>query len=492
MYKPIIKLLESYGHQAYVSGETARDLYRGVKPIENHVSVNAEFITLRDNLKDKIISIDTYSSTITIKYKEEYFTIHPLRTIYLNNTYCNYKFTSSFEENANHIGFTINALYYNPLNDSWLNLHNAKQDIDNKIIRFVGEAEDRILESKIRLLQAPVLASILGEDWVISAESHEAIKKYNLKIVMAHTSQIHKEMRKMFKHSQTPSKFFSILRSTKLIDNILPELTVGASILQSNKQKNLTLYQHIMYAMDSVKLDQPNYYIIRLAALLHDIAKPHCYIETESGVHFYSHENVGAILAERILYRWGFNKTTSNKVSLLVKNHLFNAGPRVTEASIKKLIARIGPENIHDLLDLRIADRWGTGRKDIKMTHVERMRTKVNKYLAKTSPNKFKLSLSEKDISKAIRFATDDKKATVRNVKQYLEHKVLYGRLSNKPSNLKRAIREVNKLPCPLDKPHLFKTWASILQGTEDSFDNGTLKCGVYCDFICDKKRGKK
>ena len=73
-----------------------------------------------------------------------------------------------------------------------------------------------------------------------------------------------------------------------------------------------------------------------------------------------------------------------------------------------------------------------------------------------------------------------------------MESKIIYGRVANKVANLKRAIREVNKIQCPLDKAHLFKTWSEILKGDEDTFEDGRLKCGVYCGFVCDKKKPTK
>ncbi|MBC8436925.1 HD domain-containing protein, partial [bacterium] len=369
--------------------------------------------------------------------------------------------------------------------------NNAKKDIDNKIIRFVGNAEDRILESKIRLLEGPVLIGTLGEGWSLDKETHDAIKKYHLKIVMAHSTHINREMNNLFKYVDTPSKVFNVLKSTKLIDEILPEFMLCNNIEQTNKKKGLTLQQHIMYALDSVTLKQTNHIELRLAALLHDIAKPHCYIETKTGMHFYNHENIGAILAERILYRWGYKKEIAKKVALLVKHHLFNASFRVSDSQISKLIAKVGPENIHDLLDLRIADRRGTGRKDISMKAVEQMRVRVNNALSTISPKTFKLALSNSELEKAIRFSTDNAKSAASDIKEYLKHKVLYGRLSNKPANLKRAIREINRIKCPLDKSHLFKTWSNIVKGSEEVFEDGKLKCGVYCEFICDKKRNK-
>jgi len=485
MYASIIKLIESRGYQAYISDETARDMYLKKSPKRHCVAVAASFAELQAQFKEFVVSTDPHNSTFKIHYRSNIFIIRPLQIIKLDHTYCSYSSTLSFEADAKHRGYTIQALYYNPIKNTWLNFYNAKQDIDNKIIRLIN-GESSLLESKVRLFSGPVLVGTLGEGWKLAADTHESIKKFYLKITMAHTSQIRQEFIKVFGECQVPSRVFNILRSTKLLDSLFPELMLCVGIPQSNKRANLDLYQHIMYALDSVKIGQTNSVVIRLAALLHDIAKPHTQIHTETGMHFYSHEIVGAMLSERILFRWGFPKQLSQKVSLLVRNHLFDAYAKVPIKNIRKLIERVGPKNIHDLIDLRIADRHGTGRKDISMAKVHAFRSRINKELVKISPTQFKLVLSESAIHNYIRYSTDNPHEAVEPVQQYLENKVLYGRLANKTTNLKRAIREVNKIKCPLDKAHLFKTWTGILKDDSEIFDDGKLKCGVYCQFLCD------
>ena len=493
MYNSIIKLIESKGYEAFIEGETARDLYLKKTPTRHYVAVASTFDKLQADFKDFVTHSDPHQTLVTLQYQNVSYILRPLRKIKLDHTYCSYSFTNSFEIDAQHRGYSVDCLYYSPANDSWLNFHNAKKDIDNKIIRLINNPQDSILEAKIRLLSGPILVGQLGDGWKLDETTHNAIKDYHLKIVMAHSVQIYTGMHKLLTEVEIPSRVFNILRSTKLLEPLFPELLLGIGLAQSNKgTEGLDLYKHIMFALDSVSIKQTNCLLIRLGALLHDIAKPHTQVETDSGTHFYSHEIVGATLSERILYRWGFSKAISQKVSILVKNHLFDAWARIPTKTIKKLIARVGPENIHDLIDLRIADRHGTGRKDISMAKVHKYRARVNQELSKISPKQIKLNITNLDIKKYIRFATDNADEAIPHILRYLENKVIYGRVENKVANLKRAIREINRIHCPLDKAHLFKTWSSILKGDEDAFADGRLKCGVYCDFLCDKKKPKK
>ena len=483
----IIKLLNGYGLESYISGGTARDVYLGRKPNGIDVSVKATLSDLRKCLESHIMQVNDHNTSIDLVYENQTYTLYPLKKVTLVNTYYHYKFTNLFQEDAESKDFTINSLYYDPIKEEWLDYFNGREDCDKKIIRFTVDPESRILESKIRLLRAPVLCGILGHGWKLHPTTTEAIEKHRLKIVVAHSKQIQKEMLNLFTRSYKPSKVFNLLRNTKLLDQILPELLYCVGVEQSNKRKDLDLYQHIMYALDSVSIKKDNSLIIRLGALLHDIGKPNTEVYTNTGVHFYNHENVGALLTEKILFRWGFTKNIIDKVSLLVAHHLFDASPKLSKAAVKRLIARVGPEHINDLLDLRIADRKGTGRKNISMSKVELLRKRVRQEMLNLNPENFKLQLTDKEITNVIQKKTDNLPEALNSVKKYLESKVLYGKLFNKRANLRKHLYKVNSINCPLDTKHLFTTWKSWQSNSADVFPNGNLKCGVYCNFTCNK-----
>jgi tRNA nucleotidyltransferase (CCA-adding enzyme) len=489
MINKIIKYLKTHNYEAYICGGTARDLYLNKTLINYDVAIIATLQELKETFKEKIVELDPYNTSITINYLGVNFNLYPLKKVWLENTYYKFDYTKSLKEDSNSRDFTINALYYNPLKNKWHDFHGGLSDIQNKIIKFVGNPYDRILESKVRILRAPILAGILGNGWKISDGTQKAIKDYRLKLELAHSQQIYKEIEKIFNRVETPSKVFNLLRNSKILDSFFPELTLCVGIEQSNKRKNLDLFQHIMYAIDSIKLSHPRRDVLRAAALLHDIGKPQCLTyNNENKIHFYGHEKAGTFISERILFRWGFKKSFVKKVSSLISLHLFDASKRASVSSIRKLINKAGSENIHNLLDLRVADRYGTGRKNISMDKIEFMRDRINKELEKINPEQFKLILTDKQIISIIKNDTDDAGAVLQYIKQYLKNKILYEKIKNKPDNLRRLIKNTLKINCPLDKTHLFKTWVDIQENNADTFENGKLKCGVFCNFICDKK----
>lgn len=487
MKQEILNTFKAAGLKPYICGGTARDLYMGQTPYGWDVCVSTSLANLRKKFKNSITNVDEYNHKVSINLNTEIVNIYPMKKITLVNTYYNYEYTDNLEEDSNSRDFTINGLYYDIEEDKFLDYHNGKQDIANKIIRFIGSPSDRILESKVRILRAPVLAAVLGSGWNIDYESQEAIKEQHLRLVPVNQKQIYPEMVNLLTRSKYPSKAFNLMRSLKILEDFFPELNNCIGIEQSNKAIGLELYQHIMLAMDSIKLESTNLLILRLAALLHDIGKPYTKITTDSGIHFYNHENVGAYMAERILTRWGFSRNIITTVVLLVVNHLFDASPKKSDLSIKKLITKVGAENINTLIDLRIADRMGTGRKNISMEKVESLREKINSLLPNILKENITLNISEKELMSMIDKHTEETEKAYLELKRYLETKVISGAIKNRPQSIKNAVIKVNKIQCPLDKKHLFKTWADYELDSADVFPNGMLKCGVYCGFTCNK-----
>jgi tRNA nucleotidyltransferase (CCA-adding enzyme) len=487
MKDKILTLFKTAHLKPYLCGGTARDLYMGKTPFGWDICADCTLHDLGKKFKTNLLNVDEYNHKVTLNLGERAIHVYPLKKISLLNTYYNYDYTNSLEIDSNSRDFTINGLYYDIDADKFLDFHEGKQDIANKIIRFTGDPRERILESKARLLRAPVLATILGSGWNIDYESSEAIKEMHLRLVPVNQKQINPEIINLLTRSKSPSKAFNLMRSLKILENFFPELDNCIGIEQSNKAVGLELYQHIMYAVDSIKLTSDNLLVLKLAALLHDIGKPYTKITTDTGIHFYNHENVGAYLADRIMTRWGISRNIINQVVLLIVNHLFDASPRKSDASIKKLIAKVGPGNINSLIDLRVADRLGTGRKNISMDKVEDLRKRIKVMLPAMVAESVSLNINDKELKTMIEKHTQQPAEAVKELKLYLEGKVLSGAIKNRPQSLKNAVIKVNKIACPLDKAHLFKTWRAYATDSADIFQNGFLKCGVYCKFTCNK-----
>ncbi len=169
-----------------------------------------------------------------------------------------------------------------------------------------------------------------------------------------------------------------MLQKTGLLAYVIPELENGVGIAQ-NRHHIHTIYTHCVLALKfcpSKKLE------VRLASLLHDIAKPQTKRGEGEFATFYNHDHVGARVAKKILERLRFSNEVIEKVSLLIDNHMFYYNPEeVGDASVRRLIKKVGLENMKDLIDVRIADRLGSGTpkaKPYKLRHLEFMIDKLS------------------------------------------------------------------------------------------------------------------
>lgn len=172
-----------------------------------------------------------------------------------------------------------------------------------------------------------------------------------------------------------PSITLKLMQETRIMEFILPELAACENVLQNKRSGVHNVFEHIMYAVDASDQDLP----IRLTALFHDIAKPQTLEIAEDGkIHFFKHEILGSKLAKQYMRYWGFDKDLVQKVSHLVLHHMFDADPRLTDKSVRRLIRKVGKDLIYDLLKVRIADRLGTPNR-ISMKKIKLLKKKIDK-----------------------------------------------------------------------------------------------------------------
>lgn len=297
-------------------------------------------------------------------------------------------FTTSLVADLARRDFTINAMAYGKeSNGTWslIDPFSGQVDLEKKIIRTVGEPTERFTEDALRLIRAiRFLAELRHPDekqvapnWQIEEETLRAIEK--LAPNLAHVSQerIRDELTKIIL-SRSPAFGIEILHQTKLLSFILPELEIGVGVTQ-NLHHIYTVWEHNVRALATCPSQKLS---VRLACLLHDVGKP----QTKKGdgyrSTFYNHDHVGARITEKALTRLRFPKAIVKKATLLVDNHLFYYNvDEVTESSVRRLVKRVGLENMADLMAVRIGDRLGSGvpkGKTYKLRHLEYMIEKVS------------------------------------------------------------------------------------------------------------------
>jgi len=150
-----------------------------------------------------------------------------------------------------------------------------------------------------------------------------------------------------------PSIGLRLMEATGLLRQVSVELADQRGLVQA-KISGDDLWDHTLRTVDAVPLDLP---VVRLAALVHDIGKP----ATAADGHFIGHDSVGAELADALLSRLHFPRLVVERVSLLVRNHMFNYEPSWSDTAVRRLIGKLGPTVLSELLALRQADNLGSG-----------------------------------------------------------------------------------------------------------------------------------
>lgn len=287
-------------------------------------------------------------------------------------------FGNSLDEDLQRRDFTINALaitvdekylqeIFNQkqLNSSYeiekedfqlIDLHHGQEDLDKRIIRTVGKADQRFAEDALRMLRAVRLAVQLDMD--IETDTYYAIKYHKDLLKFVSFERIRDEFIKILASDQ-PAKGIELLDETGLLVHIIPELYQGVDMQQRGHHVT-DVWTHSLDALRYCPSSDP---IVRLATLLHDIGKPVTYKEENGEITFYSHDVLGSRIASKIATRLKLSKKEIQRVFTLVRYHMFHYQEHHSDASIRRFIRRVGFENIDDILDLREGDRLGSGAK---------------------------------------------------------------------------------------------------------------------------------
>lgn len=384
--KPVVEVLkkiEKAGLEAYIVGGCVRDLIMGKVPKDWDVTTNAKPEEVLKIFPDSFYENNFGTVGIKIKEKEKTVSVIEITTYRTESKYSDkrhpdkIKFAETLEKDLSRRDFTVNALAIKIKKNDFeiVDLFNGQKDLKNKVICTVGDADDRFSEDALRMMRAIRFHAELGFE--IEEKTFSAIKKNAKLISHIALERIRDEFSRII-ISDNPEEGIDMMQKTGILAHIIPELEKGVGVAQ-NRHHIYTIYKHSILALQkcpSTKID------VRLAALFHDIAKPQT--KRGEGIYatFYNHDHVGARVVEKILTRLRFSSEIVKKVKLLVDNHMFYYNPdEVGESSVRKLIKKVGLENVKDLIDLRIADRLGSGTpkaKPYKLRHLEYMIDKVS------------------------------------------------------------------------------------------------------------------
>jgi len=348
--KYIIDTITKAGYEAYVVGGCVRDSILGRKPEDWDITTSAKPEQVKQLFR-RTIDTGIQHGTITVMLDKEGFEVTTYR---IDGKYEDSRhpkevtFTPNLEEDLKRRDFTINAMAYNET-EGLIDIFGGMEDIRQKTIRCVGEAQERFREDALRIMRAVRFSAQLG--YTIEENTKKAITQLapNLQNISAERIQV--ELVKLLV-SPHPD-YIRIAYETGVTKVILPEFDRMMDTPQHHPHHKYNVGEHTLHALEHVAADK----VLRLGMLFHDIGKPSTETVDEKGIsHFKGHPAVGEDMTKQILRRLKFDNDTTYKVSKLVRFHDYGNGVEPDMRIVRRAVHKIGDDIFPLLFPVRYAD----------------------------------------------------------------------------------------------------------------------------------------
>lgn len=367
--KIVINALADAGFSAYVVGGCVRDYFLGNQTSDTDITTSAKPCEVEKILADKnikVVETGLKHGTVTAVIDKTPLEITTFRADgeYRDSRHPqSVEFVEDIEQDLKRRDFTVNAMAYN--NERGLvDLFGGREDIENRIIRTVGEPDARFKEDALRIMRALRFSSVLGFE--IEEKTKKSIfdNMYLLENISA--ERIFSELSKLL----CGKNVLNVLDEFRqVIGVIIPQLIPSFNCAQNTPWHTYTVYEHIIHSVDFAPRDP----VIRLTMLLHDIGKPSVKLTDENGRdHFKTHADAGEKIAAEVLSKLKVSNNIYNKVTTLIKYH--QSVENVNDVKIKHWFNKIGEEYTLSLFDVRIADlkAHNLGKKEV-LFEIERL-----------------------------------------------------------------------------------------------------------------------
>ena len=373
----IIHHLQVNGFEAFAVGGCVRDSLLGRIPQDWDITTSATPEQVK-NLFAKTIDTGIEHGTVTVMLNH---TGYEVTTYRIDGEYEDARhpkevtFTGNLIEDLKRRDFTINAKAYNEeqgLVDAFCGI----EDLNNRVIRCVGNPLDRFGEDALRMLRAVRFAAQLG--FSIEEETKAGIAELAQTIKKVSAERIQVELVKLLV-SDHPEELRTAWE-LGLTAVFLPEFNEMMKTPQNTKHHMYNVGEHTLRALQEIPADK----VLRITMLLHDVAKPVCRTTDESGNdHFRGHPEKGVEMSKDILRRLKFDNDTIHKVCILVRYH--DDRPPITPVKIRQAVSRIGLENFPQLFLVKNADTLAQSlyEREAKLAYIEDYRTLYEEIIRK-------------------------------------------------------------------------------------------------------------
>lgn len=346
----IIQRICECGWKAYLCGGAIRDAFLGRVPLDYDIVTDAIPEELEQIFPDRKVKTFGASFLVTSIDGIDVSTYRSDRNFGPGRFNCMTTACKTIDEDLARRDLTINALAVCPYTGEVVDPYNGLQDLNNRIIRFVGNPNQRIYEDPLRMVRAARFTALIEGN--LDTVAVIAISNNKDKIKEISPERFRIELLKVLKYPK-PSIFFDVLHNTGLLKILVPELNDMYNH-PGGQYHDETIDVHVKLAGDHLPARDP---ILRLAGYLHDIGK----VPTFDGEHFINHEKVGAEMVEALLSRYRFTIKEIQRVKNLVRFHMRPISGLQSDKSVRKFMKQLNDNHINfkDWFRLRMADKMG-------------------------------------------------------------------------------------------------------------------------------------
>jgi tRNA nucleotidyltransferase (CCA-adding enzyme) len=356
----VLRALRAAGKQAWLVGGAVRDLVRGGGAQDFDVATDAlpEQVA---KLFPKVIPTGMQHGTVTVlsgEHKVEVTTFRGEGPYLDGRRPSAVTFLGDIDGDLSRRDFTVNAMAWDPIAGVFKDPFGGAEDLRRCLLRAVGDPLARFREDGLRPLRAVRFACTLR--LALHPATRRAIPQTLDVFAKVAVERVRDEFVKLLVRGAPPGRGLRLLQRTGLLARIVPELLESVGFAQ-NRYHCWDVWRHTLRCVDFAPPDL----VVRLAALLHDVGKPRSAAPKEGapGEHtFYDHEKLGARMTAEILQRLKFPRRETERVALLVAEHNWHYLPEWNDATVRRVLARIGPVELPALWALRRADLKARGR----------------------------------------------------------------------------------------------------------------------------------
>ena len=428
-----INRLEQAGFAAYVVGGCVRDHCLGLTPADYDMCTAALPDETEAIFADcRLVLAGKKHGTVGVVTEDGVIEITTFRTEgdYKDNRHPEWvRFVPDIEQDLARRDFTVNAMAYSPTR-GYADPFGGREDLQNKILRTVGEPAKRFTEDSLRILRGVRFAV----RYSLTPEQDTLDAMVSLRHLMDNLARerVFEELCKLLPlvSAQDLTRFGPVLAA------VIPELELCMGFQQHNPHHTHDVYGHTAQVVAAV----PGDLTLRWAALLHDVGKPATFTLDENGRgHFYGHAKVSAQMADAILRQLKAPTALREQVVTLIEHHMTPLTP--DKKILRRRLSALGSENLNRLLRLQEADWFGRGLEEIRENGDF---SEIRQILSEIEAENACLSLKDLAVNGHDLMALGITGPEIGKILNLLLSQVLDEQLPNEKEALLKAAQEVN------------------------------------------------